>query len=240
MNAQDGLKLRMFATYCGLAYLVLVFGGMLLAGFLPPPSPSEPSNQIAAMFTGDELRIRLGMLAIMWGALAFIPFAAVIAHYMSRIEGGFGVLSLSALLGGVGNMVLTFYPGIWWLAAAFRPDRNPEIVYVLNDACWIQLIGGVSMYDALPISMAVAIFLDRSSTPVFPRWAGFAFVFLTLTIMPDQALFFFHAGPFAWNGLLSFWMPVIAFGVWFIVSFIILRKAVLQDRTSPQGPVPAA
>ena len=34
MNAQDGLKLRMFATYCGLAYLVLVFGGMLLATFL--------------------------------------------------------------------------------------------------------------------------------------------------------------------------------------------------------------
>ena len=53
---------------------------------------------------------------------------AVLAQSLARIEGGAGVLTYAALLGGAGTMVLTFYPAIWWLVAAFRPERSQDLV----------------------------------------------------------------------------------------------------------------
>jgi hypothetical protein len=221
----------MFAAYCGLGYMIsLMIGWWLVAGFLPPPSPSIGIQAVQTLFQEDYTRIRIGMVIVMWSALIFIPFAAVISYYLARVEGGFGVLSGAALLGGAGNMVLTFYPAVWWLVAAYRPDRAAEITYVFNDLAWLQFIGGVSMYDALPLAIAVAAFCDKSPNPVFPKWVGYFNLLVVVLILPDQLLFFFHSGPFAWSGLFGLWIPLVVFGAWFLVNFAVLRAAILRDR----------
>ncbi|MET0658172.1 MAG: hypothetical protein ABW110_08465, partial [Steroidobacteraceae bacterium] len=157
-------------------------------------------------------------------------FAAVVSYYLSRVEGGFGMLSGSALLGGAGNMVLTFYPAIWWLVAAYRPERPAEITFVFNDMAWLQFIGGVSMYDALPLSIAVAAFCDKSPNPIFPKWLGYFNLLVVVLLLPDQLLFFFHSGPFSWAGIFGLWLPLTVFGAWFIVNFAVLRGVILRER----------
>ena len=116
------------------------------------------------------------------------------------------------LLGGAGLMVLTFYPAIWWLVAAFRPERAPDLIHLLNDMGWLQFIGGVSMYDAMPLAMIIATLCDKSPNPVFPRWFAFYNIWTMVVVFPDMLLFFFHTGPFAWNGLFGFWLPLSGFG----------------------------
>src|SRR5690606_8611979 len=116
MNSASRSSIHMFAEDCGLGYMIsLMIGWWLVAGFLPPPSPSTGIQAVQTLFQEDYTRIRIGMVIVMWSALIFIPFAAVISYYLARVEGGFGVLSGAALLGGAGNMVLTFYPAVWWL-----------------------------------------------------------------------------------------------------------------------------
>jgi len=231
MNAATRSRIELLASYCGPGYVVIVLLGFwAVAGFVPPPSPSTDIQLIAGVFRSDYTRIRIGMLLVMWSAVIFLPFAALISRLLARIEGSFGVLSGTALLGGAGNMVLTFYPAIWWLAAAYRPDRPPELVYAFNDWAWLQFIGGVSIYDALPLSVAVAAFCDASAKPVFPRWAGYFNLLVVALIVPDQLLFFFHGGPFAWSGLFGFWIPLVAFSSWFFVNFAFLRNAILRER----------
>ena len=44
-------------------------------------------------------------------------------------------------------------------------------------------------------------------------------------ILPDQLLFFFHTGPFAWNGLFGIWLPLTAFGGWFALASYLMVKA---------------
>ena len=51
-------------------------------------------------------------------------------------------------------------------------------------------------------------------------------------MIPDQLLFFFHRGPFAWNGLFGLWIPVVAFSAFFILNFVLLRRAILRDRAA--------
>lgn len=235
MNAATQSSIRMFGAWCGIGYILsLLIGWWLFAGFLPPPPPTTSPAEVADMFQERAGMIRIGMVIVMFSALIFIPFAATVSHYLARIEGGPGVLSYTALLGGAGNMVLTFYPAIWWLTAAFRPDRNPDLIYALNDMAWLQFIGGVSMFEAIPLAIAVAAFCDKSPNPIFPRWVGYVNVMIAVAILPDQLLFFFHSGPFAWSGLFGLWIPLVLFGGFFCVNFWALRRAALRDRAAAQ------
>lgn len=233
-------RIQMFGVWCAIGYLVALFIGWgAIAGFLPPTAPSADAAQIAALYQGDYTRIRIAMLVVMLAALIFIPFAAVTSQFIARIEGTAGVLTYTFLLGAAGNMVLTFYPAIWWLTAAFRPDRRAELIHLMNDMAWLQFLGGITMYLAMPLTIMVVSLCDKSAAPVFPRWCGYANGWMALTIIPDQLLFFFHKGPFAWNGIFGVWVPVVVFSGFFIVNFIVLRQAVQRERTSIMAPAAA-
>lgn len=142
--------------------------------------------------------------------------------------------------GGVGNLVLSFYPAIWWLGAAYRPDRDAELIRLVNDISWLQLIGGITIFLPMPIVMFIAGLSDKSPEPVIPRWCAYANGWIVLAIIPDQLIFFFHRGPFAWNGLIGLWIPVTVFGIFFIMNFIVLRKAVLGERARILKAAPAS
>lgn len=224
LNPAALYRARMFSIWTGIHYCVLAtIGWWLVAGFVPPMSPSMSAEEVAAVFQEDTTRIRIGMIITMFAALIIIPFSAAIARVLARLEGGYGVLAGSALLGGAGTMVLTFYPAVWWLVTAYRPERAPELILLFNDMSWLQFIGGVSMYFALPLSIAYAAFNDKSENPVFPRWAGYANIWIVIGMIPGQIMFFVHGGPFAWNGVIGFWIPLTVFFGWFLLTFYLLR-----------------
>ncbi len=66
--------------------------------------------------------------------------------------------------------MLTFYPPLWWLTAAFRPEvRSPELTWLLNDIAWLQFIDGAAIIWTMYIAVAVAAFIDDAEQPTFPR-----------------------------------------------------------------------
>jgi hypothetical protein len=236
MNPSAKYRVQMFCAWGGFWYMgVLLLGWALIAGFLPPHRPSAGIAEIAAIFQGNVLRIQVGMVLTMIGAALCIPFTAIMARYIARIEGGPSVLTYGMVMGGMGNVVLTFYPAIFWLVAAYRADRSPEIIYLLNDWAWLQLVGGATIFWSMPITMAIASLSDDSVDPVFPRWSGYTAIWMFFLILPDQLLFFFHHGPFAWNGLFGIWLPLGAFGGWFALSSYLMIKA-MKRGLYPDSP----
>jgi hypothetical protein len=60
---------------------------------------------------------------------------------------------------------------------------------------------------------------------------------LALVFVPAALIPFFKTGPFAWNGVLSFWLPVGLFVVWLFVMWSVLTKAIRsQYDLIPQSP----
>lgn len=234
MNQTRKSRFDMTAAWLGMVSLVLLLLGFaVLAGFMfPVHPPSADAATIATIYRANENNIRTGMILVMFSALFAIPFSMLIVRTIARIEGEMGILSLCALLGGVANMVLTFYPAMWWLTAAFRPERNPDLVLLVNDAAWLQILGGVTIFFAMPLSMAIAAFTDGSDFPAFPRWSAYVNIWLVLLIIPDQLIFYFHRGMFAWNGLFGFYIPLTAFGGWYMCAFVLLRRHILRERQS--------
>jgi hypothetical protein len=99
----------------------------------------------------------------------------------------------------------------------------------MNDLAWIMFLGIVSTFVVQLIVIGFAILCDRRTAPVFPRWVGYLNLWMALLFTPATVLIFFKSGPFAWDGLLVWWLPFAAFVLWFPVNTFFLLKAVRED-----------
>jgi hypothetical protein len=230
MNNPISRRIDIISAWCGIAYLTLLFfGWFVVAGFIPMHKPSAGANEITDIFRSDSVRIRIGMVIVMWGAVCMIPFGSLIANHVARIESPRRTLTYMFVMASFANAMLTFYPPLWWIIASFRAvTRSADLTYLLNDIAWLQFLGGLSLIMPMFVAIAVVAFNDRSDKPVFPRWVGFLNLWVFVIVIPGQLLFFFYDGPFAWNGLIGIWIPLVAFAIWFLVMFFFLRKQALR------------
>lgn len=235
-RAQLTLKTNLAGAWCGFYYCLFLFlGWWVVGGFFPMHEPTANAETIAAFYRSNPVSIKAGMVLMMWAAAMFIPFTSTLADYVAQVEGRRGPLTNTTLLAGYSNAMLSFYPPLYWMATAFRADdRSPELLYLLNDVAWIQFLGGLSLVMPIYVVIATLAFLDKSQKPIFPRWLGYFHVLTFVILLPDQLLFFFKTGPFAWNGLLAFWIPVPWFCFWILVMAWVLRKHVLHAMHSPK------
>ena len=231
MRASITRRINLFGCWSGIVYVAMLFGGwFVVGGFFPPHRPTASAQDVATFFQGHPNLIRFGMVIVMWGAAMFIPFTATASDYFSRVEGRNGPLTRIMMLSGYGNVMLSFYPPLWWIAASWRADeRAVDITRTLNDVAWLQFIGGLSLIMPWFVIGAIAAFADENPDPLLPRWFGWLSIMCFAGSLPDQALFFFKTGPFAWNGVLGFWIPASVFGIWIITLAFLLRRAVLRE-----------
>lgn len=231
MDAITKSKLQMFGAYCGWIYGILIFSGWVIAGFFPPLSPSLSADRIAAIYQSHPTQIRIGMIILSASCLAAMPFSAVLAQYVARVERGAGLLTYSMVMGGAAFAIITFYPPMAFLTAAFRPERGAELIRLMNDFAFLLLIPGGMIFLIVPLIIVVAAWCDNSAEPVFPRWCGYANAFLIMDLVVGMLAFFFHRGVFAWNGLFGIYLPgAVYIGIFTALNTHVLRRAILRDR----------
>ncbi len=226
LSAQAQLKLLQRASWSGTVYIAFLMIGILpLAGFFPSQPPSWGPEQIAQVYLDNVFGIRAGMVLVLVGSMFYVPWTAILAKTIARVEGGAGILTYCQIIAGCTNVLLTAYPAGWWLIASFRTDRAPELVQLLNDIAWSQFLGVIAPFYFVVISIAYAAFADEDPDPIIPRWVGYFNVWFFLTLLPLSIIFFFHHGPFAWNGVFGFYLPFSIFWIWFIVMTHTLRRS---------------
>jgi hypothetical protein len=218
------LKLQRGAMWCGVVMLVL-FGVffILVAGLVPPLSPTANAEQITAFLVEHKLRVRIGIALTLLAAPLALPFLAVICLRIRRIEGKWGVLSVTQIFAGVIFVPGFLFPMMVLAAAAFRPEhRPPEITLALDDVFWLMFVGIVGTLLIQAGVLAIASFVDRTDPPTFPRWFGYLNLWYAVLATPGGAVMIFNNGPLAWNGVFAFWVPLVAFGVW-IISLVVVN-----------------
>ena len=156
----------------------------------------------------------------------YVPWTAILAKMLAHIEGGVGILCFCQIIAGTCNVLLTAYPAGWWLIAAFRLDRSPEIIQLLTDIGWLQFLGVITPYYFVVISLTIGALCDRDENPLFPRWVGYFNGWFLVTLIPLNIIFLFKTGPFAWNGIFGFYLPFVVFWVWFMVMMPSLNRAI--------------
>lgn len=222
----NNFTLQRLFIWSGVAAIVLFFLGFILAGFIPPPSPSLPADLVVAHYQEHATGIRAGMVLMMISGMFVPPLVAVISMQMRRMTGAHPLLVYAQLSAGTLGAVFFIIAPIIFIAAAFRPERSAEITVTLNDLAWIMAVIPWSPAFIQNIIIALGIFADKSPAPVLPKWLGYLNVWVAISFIPGGLLAFFKTGPFAWNGIFVFWLAGTVFIIWFAAMIYALFKAV--------------
>ncbi len=150
-------------------------------------------------------------LLMMMSNWALLPFSALLTLMMHKIEGRAGMLTLMMGFTCATFQVLNFYMGLGFALAAFRPERAPELIQLATDGAFLQVLGGIPMFLGVWSLCAYAILvMSPRDNPILPRWYGYLNLWAAISLIPELLVFFFKTGPFAWDGLLGFWIPAVA------------------------------
>jgi hypothetical protein len=213
-------------------WITPLFGGILLIafvafpGFFPPMSPEMPADQVAAFYLENSAMIRFSMITFNLCAIMLVPFFMTIVIQIKRMALPSQLLAYTYLCGIAGGATLFAIADIFWLIAAFRPGRNPDLILLLNDMAWLIFIAPVGMVVVANLCLALAVFLDARTKPIFPRWVAYFNIATAAAMTPAACAVIFRTGPLAWDGVLSFWLRLGAFAVNVAVMFVVLRAAI--------------
>lgn len=204
----------------------ITIGWWLLAHFVPPPLPSWGPEEIAGFYAANTTGIRLGMVFMIIGLGFFFPFIGLVSEFIRRMSGGSSTLAYTQLVSGSMSVAIVLFPVMLWTVASFRPERSPELVQLLNDMAWLITAMPFAPGVIQNVTIGIAILSDKSPQRIMPRWVAYMNFWMAALFLPSILMVFFKTGPFAWNGLLAFWLPLAAFSIWFSVMIFALMNAI--------------
>jgi hypothetical protein len=239
-EAEDLPKTASIKTQLISLWTAPVFGAVLFIaflafpGFFPPMPPDMTAEQVAKFYRDNTAMIRFSMITFNLCGIMLLPFFMMIVVQMKRMVTQSHVFAYCYLTAAVSGATLFALADIFYLVAAFRPERSPELVMLLNDMAWMLFIAPVGAFVAMNLLLGLAIYFDDGPSPVFPRWVGHYTIATALAIAPAAAAAVFTSGPLAWNGALSFWLRNGAFALFVAVMFFVLRN-VLHRQAVEEG-----
>ncbi len=217
-DLQAGLeaKVQRVLIWLGPLMLVLWLVAFALSGFLPPHRPSATSDEIAKLYNDHPTMIRLMMVVTMAASALLVPWCIAIAGQIKRIPGAKALATTQMISCSLLSLEFIYPVGIW-MANSFRADDRPaDITRALNDLGWILFVLVIWSVWIQMLAIAAAVFIDRTPQPILPRWVGWLSLWVSFIIIPAGLVLFFKTGPFAWNGLFGFWIPLTALVTWML------------------------
>jgi hypothetical protein len=229
------LRGQRLAVWTGPLFCLLFAIGMVaLARFVPPPRADAPVADVVRLYAEHTVRLRSGLVLMMIGAGFIAPWGAAITGQLRRAEGEHSPMAWTNLACSAANVLVVTLPVMVMIVAAFRPERNPEITQTLQDLAWILFVMVFPPTMVQQLAIAVAVFSDPAER-AYPRWVGYVNAWCAVLLLPAVLLPFFKSGPFAWQGILEFWLAGVVFFGWVVVMSIatigaIRRQELLTER----------
>ncbi len=236
----DGVQ--RFAVWCGPAFLVLyLIFFVFVAGFVPPIAPSKTGVDVLAFFAEHRVRIQVGQIGALIMSTLLFPFFTVVSREIARIERsrtkGLPLLAMMQFGGGV---LLIVYFQLCSMILSYRPDLDPALARVLNDAAWLIFVMVFPSYVMQMLCMAIAAFRDTREHPTWPRWTGYLNLWVAFAGTGGGIAVFFTSGPFAWNGLIGFYVPIAVFALWLGAMTYVLLNGLTLNRECADLNTPAS
>jgi hypothetical protein len=203
-------------------------GLVMLMKFLPPLAPALTPPEVGAYFRDNQNPILAGAICLQFGAICFVYFNMAVTQLIGKMEAPSRFWTHNFICGSILGYIGVFFAYSLWSAAAFRPERADEIIQLVNDITVLIFVALVSPALMMFGALGFAIFGDRSPVKFYPRWVGYLSIWAAIGTMPSAFVGFFTKGPFAWNGIVGFWIPLVVFTAWIFVVMWYTGKAFLR------------
>jgi hypothetical protein len=203
-----------------------------LTRLMPPRRPDISAAQIAEFFHAHALGIKVGFGLLMVVA-GFVGTAnGLIAYQIRRMS-----VSPAFCYAFIATLAVGATPGFLlgafaFLTAVFRPDRSPETLMLLYDLAFLSYIGSLGCFAAAWAVLGIAVLLDKND--IYPKWFGYATIWQIVTEFLAALVWAFRAGPFAWNGAVTFYIDTAVYVFWQVCQFYVLYRAIQKQHLGKQ------
>jgi hypothetical protein len=212
--------------YMGALGMTLMFIGLWpLWNMLPPTNAVLTADQMAAFVGEHRTHILVGSMVISFAVPLIYWFTGGLTAIFRKMEGECSPLTDAFMMVVIMGYATLYCTLVFLIAAAYRPELSPEIVRTLTDIAlvWLVFPGGLGIVQF--VIAGIIILGDKTTPIIFPRWLGYLSIWVGVLSAPSCFVALFKTGPFAWNGILAFWLPVATFGIAMTLYLIYMLKA---------------
>lgn len=242
MDEKTRLRYQLICAWCGPAFLLtFVFFWGFVGHNIPNPSPALTAEALKERYLLNLGEIRLGFIVSLITVCFYMPWTCVLAAQMRRIEGSeMPVLSYLQLIGGALTVMVVSFSAVFWVVAAFRPEAPASTFQMMTDTGWLIIDLCYACTTLQMVAAALIGLADKSKVPLFPRWVCYLTIWCGISFFPASLTGVLKTGPFAWNGVLSYYIPYFCWLCWFSTASIymikeIRRRMVAQESAAPAG-----
>jgi hypothetical protein len=220
-----------YGAAAGVAAIVLFAASGVVIGDRPGFDAS--GAEVAAHLDAERTRIQVGCALVAALAPLLVWFLATVAS-VTR-SGGTATRRAGTFAFGCGLAFLAlFLADVTSLAvSALRPENmvaEPELAAALRDFELLAMGMAAPLASAMLAAFAVLVLRDGA---VWPRWLGWLAGAAALAYALRVGTLFTVDGAFAADGVLGFWIPVIAIAAWIAIASIVLAFELRRARRAP-------
>jgi len=219
------MRLCVWSGIVLVAMTVVGFGGLM--GYVPPPAASMTADQSLAFVRAHQQWILAGGAVCTFFWSFWVTWAAPIIIYIRKMERA-PVLTIASIANVGGGAAVITTIAVSWTVMAYRAE-SPLIVQAFNDLGFFLFLYTWPPFGIWMAILALAIFRDVNPTPTFPRWVAYYNVLCALGMCPASLMGFFKSGPFAYHGILAFWLVALDFFIWMLVMSAVMLWVIARD-----------
>lgn len=222
------IRHELFGAWCAPIFTVLTVVGWLgIAHFIAPAKGSASAPQVAHWFLVEH---RTGVL---WGCSIFLASTCFLAIWTAqlgimlwRLSPRAPLMAVVQILAGAAIVVIVIINCSLWLGAAYRRGASPDVVRALNDSAWLGFLIAWPVLSMQMLATASVTVHDRRPAPLIPRWLSWASAVGAVLLFTAGGAAFAHGGPFAFSGVLGFYLPVVIWALWFDSHALYMRREI--------------
>jgi hypothetical protein len=143
--------------------------------------------------------------------------------------------------GGVRSRIslFIFFNCCAWIVAAYRSETGADVIQSWYDWAWFALLLGWIYLAIEMVATAAVELMDHRPEPMVPRWLTWLTIAGAATLIFAACPAFFKSGPFAYHGLLAFYLAVVIWGAYIALTTWYMLKELKRVPDSSQIPATA-
>lgn len=206
--------------WCNWIFVALTAVGWLgIAHFWAPARADLSLEETKRWFTETHhTGVIVGCTLFYIAAGILTPGSIAMGIMLAKIEGRRPLWSYTMAVSGVFISIIVFFNACAWIVSAYRKESDASVLQAFSDWAWFAfLLGWIYLAIEMFATAAVELMDDRPQ-PMVPRWFSWLTIAGGFTIFFAAGPAFFKSGPFAYHGLLAFYLPVAIWGGYIAVT----------------------
>jgi len=234
MTSTDNFTSQKIALWCTWAFVALtVIGWLGIAHFYAPAPASLSPEETKAWFSETyKWQTIVGCTLLYIGSALLTPGSIQWGIMLAEIEGPRPIWSITTSVCGIFISLIVFLNACTWIVCSYRASTSPDVIQAFNDWAWFAFLFGWIYLAIEMLASACVEFKDKSKHPIVPRWMAWLTLLSAITMLGAIGPAFFKVGPFAYHGLIGFYIPVFVWGSYLVLTNWFMYQKLNREQQS--------